>query len=184
MRRFSFYGALIPAIAVFFSMMCGGFNAEMAHMQGGFFDVEKVFPGRRIGYALVRDRNENVRGSALLEQVCSTENGIHGRCQTRLLEGSIPFPTPEEFIYKTYHEDNLDVSVSFESGATKQNGIVRGDHLILRGHKRMPGGNSDVSVETRFHKIAGPPGTLMQIEIFSRWGIQVGSVITTWIPAS
>lgn len=162
---------------------CGGFNAELAHRQGGYFDPEAVLPGQRIGYMLVRDRNGNVKSSARVEQTCRTENRMEGECRTELLDGDAPLDFPHESRYHIHHEDNLDVTVTWKSSLGEQKGIVRGNHLLLWGQRRLPDNDTGLSVETRFHKLAGDGSPLMQIDSFSRFGIEVGSIYTTWIPA-
>lgn len=172
------------ALIVLFSsgIFCGGYNTDLARHGGAYFDPEAVLPGKRIGHLLVRDRNGNVKGGARLERQCLTKNRMEGECRTRLLGGNVEIPAAL-LKYTIYHEDNLDVTVKFESPLESHTGMVHGDNLILLGEKNMPGTDTKLTVETRFHKMPGSEGVLMQFEYFSRWGIRVGSMITTWVPA-
>lgn len=169
---------LLPAAVLI--VACGGYNKELAHAQGGYFDPEAVLPGKRVGYMLVRDRNGNVKSAARLEQNCVTQNRIEGECRTVVKDGNPALPIEESMKYRVHHEDNLDVTVVFDSPVRRLTGQVHGDQLIMSGSQAMKDGDTRLSVESRFHKI---PGALIQLDYFSRWGIRVGSVMTTWVAA-
>ena len=178
-------------VALIVSVDCGGFDTDRLARLGPAFDPLLWFAGDQRGLMHVLDRNGNLRASAEIVRDCENPDGQQGRCTDSYRhfsyapDGAVREGTLQVHVDWLYELTPGEVGVlSIEDGTGKMTGEVRGCAAALSGERSLPldPESRRATAEVLIQNLPGPPGHVLQTEVFTRLGVRLGSVETHWYP--
>ena len=168
---------------------CGGFDTERLARLGPAFDPLLWFAADQRGLMHVFDRNGNLRASAEILRDCENPEGQQGRCTDSFRhfsyapDGAVRETAVQVEVHWRYELTPGEIGVlSIEDDAGTMTGEVHGCAAALRGERSVPLDPESrmATAEILIQNLPGPPGHVLQTEVFTYFGVRLGSVETHW----
>lgn len=191
MRGEQWRTAAMRAFPLLALLLACSFKPELAHNEPAIM-VENLLNAKWTGERVIFDKSENLVQTAGLTWSCKTDSPYQASCEEELIyrdAGRPPQPgkpaldSRKEFAAATWKFQYVDkgpVELERTTGDLKQKGQVRGALMFLEGQGLIPRSNVLASVEVRFFAADASRDKLVQVEVFRRYGVELGRSITTW----
>ncbi|MEQ9364696.1 MAG: hypothetical protein RIF32_10650, partial [Leptospirales bacterium] len=174
---------------------CGGLDPQTSLQQLPGWRPSEYFTGPKIGYQTVFDRNGNVREVARIERTCvSTPADQAGVCEDQIDYGYTTPDTAHTTRWSIHYITDLKSRVAYQDGFGALVGETIGAMMVLTGERRLPGSppipaegapendeTKAASVEIRMHLRPGTARPMLQTELYTFWGIDIGRSETLWL---
>lgn len=175
---------------------CGGIDPGLSKSQQPIWRPSEYFSGAKIGYRTVYDRNGNVREVARIERTCeSSPADQRGVCTDRIDYGYATPDVSDTTRWSIHYITDQQSRVEYADGFGALEGETLGAMLVLSGERRLPGSapmvlNSNGSpvdygdqaaVEIRMHLRPGPGRPMLQTELYTFLGFEIGRSDTLWL---
>lgn len=159
------------------------FKPETAHPLPGVV-VESVFDAKWAGERALFDRNENLLQTASVFWSCRKVDPHRSVCEEELTyRDTGRMSAQRETATSTWQYDYQDqgpVQLSRSAGALTQSGQVRGSLIYVKGTGLIPRSNVTAAVETRIFGADLDGRRLVQVEVYRRYGVELGRAVTNW----
>jgi hypothetical protein len=191
MRGKEWRTAAMRAFPLLALLLACSFKPELAHPEPAIM-VENLLNAKWSGERVIFDKSENLVQTAGVLWTCKNLDPHHASCEEELayrdagrpaLPGKPALDSRKEYASAAWKFDYMDrgpVLIERTTGDLKQTGQVRGALLFLEGQGLIPRSNTTASVEMRFFAADATQNKLVQVEIYRRYGIELGRSITTW----
>ncbi|MCR9143127.1 MAG: hypothetical protein NXI24_12810 [bacterium] len=184
---------------------CGGLDPQTSLSQQPPWRPAAYFSGLKIGYRTVFDRNGNVREVARIERKCEARPADQaGVCEDQIDYSYGTADTADITRWSIHYITDLKSEVAYQDGFGRLSGETVGAMMILRGERQVPGtapvpldsasaGNGDgnaktaaaraetATAEVRLHLRPGPGRPMLQTELYTYLGFDIGRSDTLWL---
>ena len=183
--------AAMRAFPLLALILACSFKPELAHPVPPVM-VESLLDARWSGERSLFDKSENLVQTASVDWTCRKVNPHEAQCEEELVyrdtgrpaePGKPALGEQKEFATVTWRFDYMDrgpVALERRAGPFVQKGEVRGALLFLTGSGLIPRSDTSATVETRIFTADAAQKKLVQVEIYRRYGIELGRSITNW----